>query len=83
MQEQTLAVPAVAAAAVHEYFTTDEVAERYRRSPATIRYWRHLGYGPKGTRAGRRVLYPFAEIEKFDRQLAAGAEAEAEAKAFA
>lgn len=37
--------------------TTDEVAERYRTSPSTVRYWRMAGTGPKGTRVGRRVLY--------------------------
>lgn len=36
--------------------TTDEVAERFRTSPSTVRYWRHLGIGPAGIRVGRRVL---------------------------
>ncbi|GLY63711.1 helix-turn-helix transcriptional regulator [Amycolatopsis taiwanensis] len=53
-----------------DYLTTNEVAERYRTSPGTVRYWRHIGYGPKSVKAGRRVLYPAAEITKFDEQLA-------------
>jgi hypothetical protein len=36
--------------------TTEEVAERFRTSPATVRYWRHIGMGPAGVRVGRRVL---------------------------
>lgn len=51
------------------YLTTAEVAERYRTAEATVRYWRHTGYGPKGVKAGRRVLYPLDEIERFDAQL--------------
>lgn len=51
-----------------EYLTTAEVAERYRTADATVRYWRHTGYGPRGVKIGRRVLYPRAEIERFDRE---------------
>ncbi|HEY1914259.1 MAG TPA: helix-turn-helix domain-containing protein [Streptosporangiaceae bacterium] len=53
-----------------EYLTTEEVAERYRRTVPTVRYWRHTGYGPKGVRVGTIVLYPRAEVERFDQQLA-------------
>jgi hypothetical protein len=62
--------------AEHEprYLTTDEVAEHYRTAPATIRYWRHVGYGPRGVRVGRRVLYPSAELSRFDTELRAAAE---------
>jgi len=41
--------------------TTEEVADRFRTSPATIRYWRHIGISPAGVRVGRRVLYDEAE----------------------
>jgi excisionase family DNA binding protein len=37
--------------------TVDEVAELCRTSPATVRYWRHMGSGPKSFRLGRRVLF--------------------------
>jgi hypothetical protein len=53
-----------------EYLTMEETAERYRTTVDTLRYWRHHGRGPKGVKLGTRVLYPRAEIEKFDRQLA-------------
>jgi hypothetical protein len=49
-----------------------EVAERYRTTEAVVRYWRHLGYGPKGVRIGRRVLYPLSEVERFDKEMASG-----------
>lgn len=43
--------------------TTAEVAEICRTSPATVRYWRHTGYGPQGVKIGRRVLYSAAAVE--------------------
>lgn len=45
--------------------TTEEVAERFRTSPCTVRYWRHLGTGPHGIRVGRRVLYEETECERW------------------
>lgn len=56
-----------------DYLTTREVAERYRTAESTVRYWRMLGYGPRGAKVGRRTLYPMAEIERFDQELAAQA----------
>lgn len=53
-----------------KYLTTDEVAAHYRKPVATIRYWRHSGYGPKGVKVGTTVLYPEAEVDRFDRELA-------------
>lgn len=52
------------------YLTTAEVADRYRTKPGTVRYWRHIGYGPKGVRVGRRVLYSADALAKFDAWLA-------------
>ncbi|WP_432020693.1 helix-turn-helix transcriptional regulator [Streptomyces sp. 1222.5] len=49
-----------------QWHTTDDVAVRYRTSPGTVRYWRHIGYGPKGVKNGRRVLYSSAELARFD-----------------
>lgn len=54
-----------------EYLTTREVAAHYRKPLRTIQYWRQIGYGPKGVKVGKKVLYTLAEVEKFDRQLAA------------
>lgn len=53
-----------------EYLTTEEVAARYRKAVGTIRYWRHIGFGPKGAKVGTTVLYSRAEIERFDREIA-------------
>jgi DNA-binding transcriptional MerR regulator len=50
------------------FLTTAEVAERYRTSPSTIRYWRMTGYLRAGTQYGRRTLYDPAELDEFDRQ---------------
>lgn len=73
MQEQVSVDPAIQQWSDHgrEWFTTAEVAARYRREPSTIRYWRHIGYGPRATSNGRIALYPRAEIEKYDRELLA------------
>jgi len=57
-----------------EYLTTAEVAERFRTVDATVRYWRMKGYGPKGVRVGRRVLYPTDNVDAFERELAAGSQ---------
>lgn len=56
------------------YKVTDEVAEHYRTTTATVRYWRHIGYGPRGIKVGRRVLYAEDEIRRFDEQLSQGGE---------
>jgi excisionase family DNA binding protein len=43
--------------------TTEEVADLLRTSPSTVRYWRHLGKGPRGRRPGRRVLYAESDVQ--------------------
>ncbi len=45
--------------------TTVEVAERFRTTPETVRYWRHIGYGPKSAKVGRRLLYPESAVDAF------------------
>ena len=40
-----------------ELLTIFEAAELLRAPVATLRYWRHLGTGPRSFRLGRRVLY--------------------------
>ena len=40
-----------------DLLTISEAADLLRAPVATLRYWRHLGTGPAGFRAGRRVLY--------------------------
>lgn len=63
------------------FWTLPEVANHYRRPEATIRYWRHIGYGPKGAKVGTGLLYPAAEIERFDRELAEQARGDDDASA--
>ncbi|PKV95899.1 hypothetical protein ATK30_6832 [Amycolatopsis echigonensis] len=57
-----------------EYLVTEELAARFRTADSTIRYWRMIGYGPRGVKVGRRVLYSLAEVEKFEAELAASSE---------
>lgn len=45
------------------YMTTEEVAQQVRRSPETLRYWRHIGQGPRSFKLGRRVLYRQSDVE--------------------
>lgn len=50
------------------WLTTADLAARYHTEPSTIRYWRHTGYGPEGTRFGRRVLYKEADVLAWEKQ---------------
>jgi excisionase family DNA binding protein len=50
---------------VERLYTTEEVAELARVSPATVRWWRHQGTGPKGVKFGRRVLYRDSDIKEW------------------
>jgi predicted site-specific integrase-resolvase len=45
--------------------TTEEYAALARTAPSTIRWWRHVGRGPTGTKRGRRVLYRADEVERY------------------
>jgi DNA-binding transcriptional MerR regulator len=47
------------------FMVTEEVAETCRTSPETVRYWRHIGKGPKSFKLGRRVLYAAEDVEQF------------------
>lgn len=50
------------------YWTTAEVAQRYRTSPGTVRYWRHAGIGPRGTKFGTKVLYRESELQRWEQE---------------
>lgn len=51
---------------VGEYLTTEEVAAMLRHPAETLRYWRHVGKGPKSFKlGGRRVLYAVEDVEAF------------------
>ena len=55
--------------------TSAEVAEIIRVPQATLRYWRHIGIGPKSFKMGpRRVLYRENDVVAWvDQQMEAGA----------
>lgn len=46
-----------------ELLTLADVAELMRVPPATLRYWRHLGTGPRSFRIGRHVRYYRDDVE--------------------
>lgn len=48
------------------WMTTEDLAERFRTSPGTLRYWRHMKYGPRGVKVGRRVLYSSTDVERWE-----------------
>ncbi|NEK87440.1 helix-turn-helix domain-containing protein [Blastococcus saxobsidens] len=53
-----------------ELLTITEAAELLRAPVATLRYWRHLGTGPRSFRLGRRVLYRSDDLHSWiDAQL--------------
>lgn len=60
------------------YRTAAEVAEHYRTTEATLKFWRRQGKGPLGVKAGRQVLYSDEAIAEYDRQIA---DAERDARA--
>lgn len=54
-----------------EFMTTEEVAAYFRTVPATVRYWRHIGKGPRSFKVGRRVLYRRSDCQAWaDAELA-------------
>jgi excisionase family DNA binding protein len=49
----------------HQLLTVTEAATLLRVPVATLRYWRHLGTGPCGFRAGRHVLYRLSDLRNW------------------
>ncbi|MFW5472306.1 helix-turn-helix transcriptional regulator [Knoellia sp. CPCC 206450] len=43
--------------------TGAEVAALLRTNRETLRYWRHIKYGPPGIKVGRHVLYSKSEVQ--------------------
>ena len=52
-------------AKMREYLTTQEVAEKLRVAPETVRYWTWRGEGPRSFKMGRRRLYAVEDVEAF------------------
>ena len=65
------------------YKTTAEVAERFRTSEGTVRWWRFTGYGPPSIKVGKRALYPVEGLDAFEAQLRAEAAEKAASRAAA
>lgn len=55
-------------AAGHQLLMIEEVAELLRRPESTLRWWRHVGHGPRSFKIGRRVVYDRADVEAFLQQ---------------
>jgi predicted DNA-binding transcriptional regulator AlpA len=49
----------------HDILTITEAAGVVRAPVATLRYWRHLGMGPRSFRIGRRVVYRRADVDEW------------------
>jgi predicted DNA-binding transcriptional regulator AlpA len=45
-----------------QLLTVDEVADRLRKSPCTLRYWRSIGAGPRSAKLGKRIVYREADV---------------------
>jgi DNA-binding transcriptional MerR regulator len=45
------------------HMTTAELALLCRTSPDSVRYWHHVGKGPKSFKVGRRRLYAVEDVE--------------------
>jgi predicted DNA-binding transcriptional regulator AlpA len=45
------------------HMTSEDLAQTCRTSVETVRYWRHVGKGPKSFKVGRRVLYAVEDVE--------------------
>lgn len=48
-----------------ENLTTEEVGAMVRTPAETVRYWRHIGKGPRSFKVGRRVLYRREDVESW------------------
>lgn len=59
------------------WLTTEDLAARFRTTASTVRYWNHIGYSPKAVKIGRRCLYDLAEVERWEAERVAAAEAKA------
>lgn len=47
---------------------TPEAASRIDKPEATLRWWRHIGYGPKSYKIGRTVFYDVADLDEWLQQ---------------
>ena len=57
------------------YLTPQELADRTGFALETVRDWRRYGTGPKFGKFGRRIRYPIAEVEAWEKSRLAAASA--------
>ena len=50
---------------VDEFLTLRQTAQHLNVPEATLRWWRHRSEGPKGFRAGRRVLFRVSDVNRW------------------
>lgn len=48
---------------MNDLMRTEEVSEETGIPAATLRYWRHIGTGPRSAKLGRRVVYRRSDVE--------------------
>jgi hypothetical protein len=49
-----------------DLLTQQDVSELLFNKPlSTLRYWRHIGYGPKSFKLGGRVVYKRQDVEQW------------------
>ena len=51
-----------------DLLTTEEVSAIVRAPVASVRYWHHMGKGPKSFKIGRRRLYKREDVETWLRR---------------
>lgn len=52
--------------------TIDELGGRLKKPVATLRYWRHIGFGPPSAKFGRDLRYRESDVQAWiDDQFAA------------
>lgn len=53
------------------YVSTGEVAARLKIGEQALRYWRHMGQGPRSVYAFGRVLWDRADVARFEAEVQA------------
>ncbi|MFF3568250.1 helix-turn-helix transcriptional regulator [Nocardia jiangxiensis] len=48
-----------------DWLTTAELAHEYKLTVGTLRYWRHIGYGPASFALGRKIVYRRTDVEEW------------------
>jgi predicted site-specific integrase-resolvase len=48
--------------------TPNDLAERWKLTPATLSQWRWNGKGPYFMKLGRRILYRIEDVENFEQE---------------